>query len=198
MVQPLNCNAAIFFCRTKGVMAIFRVLSTPNAYTLYSLFTVSKVQDFQHLKGALLTDENVLRSFAKQLSATENYKSNSCEFHLVASGRMSIWQLASVRRYLHCLKVDGDGEENQCGCKQCNGRVMCSPGQATQKKSCWGNAKRKGKCSCRFYQPFPLPHSIHSTCTSQLLKSVFKAVFSCCLFRMLTLQGHQSKQWMLR
>lgn len=49
---------------------------------------------------------------------------------------MSIWQLAIVRRYLHCLKVDGDVEENQCGCKQCNGRIKCSPGQATQMKFC--------------------------------------------------------------
>lgn len=56
---------------------------------------------------------------------------------------MSIWQLASVRRYLHCLKVDGDGEENQCGCKQRNGRVMCSPGQAMQKKPCQGNTERR-------------------------------------------------------
>lgn len=51
MVQSLNCDAAIFsteyffffFCRTKGVMAIFRVLSTPDSGTLNSLFTVSKV-----------------------------------------------------------------------------------------------------------------------------------------------------------
>lgn len=151
---------------------------------------------FQHLKGALLVDENVLWYFEKQLSAKENYKSNSCEFHLVASGRMSIWQLASVRRYLHCLKVDGDGEENQCGCKQCNGRVMCSPGQATPKKSCQGNAEWRQNSVAVFTSPTHC--HIQSTCTSQLLKSVFKAVFSCCLFRMLTLQVRQSKHWMVR
>ena len=95
----------------------------------------------QYLKGALRLDENASQCFAKQLSAKENYNSNSCEFHLVASGRMSIWQLVSVRRYLHCLKVDGDREENQCGCKQRNGRVMCSPGQAMQKKPCQGNTE---------------------------------------------------------
>lgn len=110
------------------------MLSTPDSGTFYSLFTVSKVLwDFKHLKGALLVDENVLWCFAKQLHAKKHYKSNSCEFHLVASRRMSIWQLVSAGRYLHCLKVDGDGEENQCGCKQCNGRVMRSPGQETPK-----------------------------------------------------------------
>lgn len=83
-------------------------------------------------------DQNVSCPFAKQLSAKDNYKSNRCEFHLVASGRMSIWQLASVRHYLHCLQVDGDEDENQCGCKQRNGGVMCSHGKATTKKSCHG------------------------------------------------------------
>lgn len=72
----------------------------------------------QHLQGALLPEKNVSQRYAKQFSAKENYKSNSCEFHLVASRRMCIRQLLSVSRYLHCRKVNG--EENQCGCKRRN------------------------------------------------------------------------------
>lgn len=77
---------------------------------------------------------------------------------------MRIWQLVSIGHYLHCLKVDGDGEENQCGCKQCNSRVMCSSGQATVKKSCQGTAEQRQNSPnslAIFTRPFPLPHSIH-------------------------------------
>lgn len=202
MVRSLNCDAAIFFMtfffffgRTKRVMPIFKVISSADSstlhyYTIYSIKGAARVafsfsrEHYWEMKmyhGALQNN-------------WEAKKSNSCEFHLVVSGRMSIWQLVNVRRYLHCLKVDGDGEENQCGCKQCNGRVMCSPGQATPKKSCQGNAEQRRN------SVFTSPSHCHiqSTCTSQLLKSVFKAVSQRCLFRMLTLQGRQSKHGMVR
>lgn len=138
---------------------------------------------FLHLKGTVLEDENVLWCFAKQLSAKENYKSNSCEFHLVASGRMRIWQFASVRRYLHCLKVDGDGEENQCGCKQCNGRVMYSPGQAAQTKSCQSHAEWRQNSVAVFTRSSSC--HIQSTCTYLLLEvnlqgCLFPAAYSEC------------------
>lgn len=66
--------------------------------------------------------------------------------------------------------MDGDGEENQCGCKQCNGRVMCSPGQTTLTKSCQGNAAWRRDSGAVFTTPFHC--HVQSTCTSQLLKSV--------------------------
>lgn len=105
------------------------------------IFTVSVrccESSSQHLQGALPPDKNVSQRDAKQFSATENYKSNSCEFRLVASRRMRVWQLLSISRCLHCRKVNG--EENQRGCKQCNNRGMCSPGWAMPRKSCRGDA----------------------------------------------------------
>lgn len=201
MVQSLNIffNRIPFFLQNQGRIA--NIQSAFNSrFRLFILLYYLQYRRccescFQHLKGALLVDENVSWCLAKQLSAKEDYKSNSCEFHLVASGRMSISQFASVRHYLHCFKVDGDGEENQCGCKQCNGRVMCSPGQATPKYSCQGNADWR-RNSVAVFTSLSQCH-IQSTCTSQLLRSVFKAVFSCCLCRTLTLQGCQSKHGMV-
>lgn len=85
----------------------------------------------------------------------------------LAGRQISSWQLAD-RRYLHCLKVDGDGEENQCGCKQCNGRAMCSPGRAQQQnKSCQGNARTEVESGCRFLPAHPVatfnPHAHFSS-----------------------------------
>lgn len=137
-----KCN---FLHTTTGEMQAFKSLSNPDWGTSchYNIYSIEGAAEscFQHLEGTLLLDENVSRCDAKQWSAKENYKSNSCEFHLVASRRMCIWQLPSVRRCLHSRKVNGDGGENQCGCKQRNSRVMCSLGQATPKMSSQGNAE---------------------------------------------------------
>lgn len=120
---------------------------------------------FQHLRGTARLDENVLARDAKQSRAKENCKSNSCEFHLVASGR----ELASGNcRALGVIyiarKVNGDsgGRKSHCGCKQCNRGVMRSPGRATAPtKILSAQYQSGGGIQSLFIQrPFPLSPSI--------------------------------------
>lgn len=148
----------------------------------------------KHLWGTLPVEKNASQYFAKKnynRAPKKITESNRCEFHLVASSEMRIWQQASVGHYLHCLKVDGYGEENQCRCKQPNGRVMCSPGREAPEKSRRGNVEQGAGFGRRSLLP---ARPSLSSCQIQSTAPEHNAVFSCRLLRMPTLQGRQSKR----